>query len=132
MAEEKSRMVVIDTNIFIDYLRNFPPALFFFESLSGHEDAVLFSAITEAELLAGKKNADAQKREVLLHFLHAWNKILVTNPIALLAGDLAREYNLEIPDAILAATAMLSDAVLITRDEKDFRKIARLSVRVPY
>ena len=124
-------MILIDTNIFVDHLRNFMPAVKFFESIIGRED-IIFSAITEAELVAGKSNNDPEKKEKLLHFLYRWNKIPVTNPISLQAGDICREYNLEIPDAIIAATALQNNAEFFTKNTKDFKKIIAIKIKEPY
>ncbi|NQU64155.1 MAG: PIN domain-containing protein [SAR324 cluster bacterium] len=38
-----------------------------------------------------------------------------------------RQYNLKLPDAIIAGTAIFSQAILITAD-KDFRKVKELEV----
>ena len=124
-------MRVIDTNIFVDHLRGFGPAVKFFGSILEAED-VLFSAITEAELVAGKDCSDAKKKDTVLHFLHRWEKVPVTNPVAVMAGDLSRDYGLLIPDAIIAATAILSGAELLTRNTADFEKVPKLRIRAPY
>ena len=123
--------IVIDTNIFIDYLRNFKPAVDFFESIIKRED-IYFSAITEAELLAGKENEDAGKREKLLRLLYSWNKIPVDNPSVILAGDLSRQYGIAIPDAIIASTALTSNAVFITKNIRHFDSIPKLRIKSPY
>ncbi len=123
-------MILIDTNVFIDFLRNYSPAIDFFQSLN--PENVLFSAVTEAELVAGKANDENDKREKLLHFLHIWNKIPMTNPVASLAGDIVRQCGLEIPDAIIAATAVLNRADLITHNVRDFKRVPGLKVRTPY
>ena len=93
---------------------------------------VVFSAITEAELVAGKACEDEQKKRVLLHFLARWKKIPVSNPIACLAGDINRKYGLLIPDALIAATALTEKSQLITRNLKDFKKVPNLTVKAPY
>lgn len=124
-------MKLLDTNIFIDHLRNYAPATRFFESLADADD-VIFSAITEAELIAGKECADARKKEFTLHFLHRWEKIPVTNPIAVLGGDLCREYNLTLPDALIAATALFYEAELLTKNIKHFGLVPKLKVKMPY
>lgn len=131
MGEAAGTMILIDTNIFIDHLRNYPPAVRLFESLSERED-VLFSAITETELLAGKENDDPSKKEVLIRFLGRWNKVNVDNPLARLAGDLARKNGMQVPDSIIAASAISCDAELWTRNTKDFKKIQQLRIRSPY
>lgn len=124
-------MIIIDTNIFIDHLRGHAAATKFLESLIGRED-VTFSAVTETELLAGKVNEDSKKREMLLHLLHQWTKVSFGNPVAAFAGDIQREFGLETPDAIIAATARSTGAELITRNLKDFQRVPELKVRAPY
>lgn len=124
-------MILIDTNIFVDHLRNYAPAVNFFESIAGKEN-VIFSAITEAELLIGKANEDDAKREKLLHFLHQWDKKIVDNAVSVLAGDIGRKHGLAVPDAVISATAILNNAELLTRNLKDFRKVPNLRVRVPF
>ncbi len=125
------KAILIDTNIFVDHLRNFTPAVKFFESIVERED-VYFSAITEAELIAGKANDDEYKREKLLHFLYRWDKIPVDNPLVITAGDLARRCNLSIPDAIIAATALSNDTELITKNIKHFNIVPNLRTKSPY
>ena len=124
-------MILIDTNVFVDHLRNYKPAVCFFESISERED-IIFSAITETELLIGKANDDAIKREKLLHFLHRWDKKVIDNPISLLAGDIGRKYAVAAPDSIIAATALINDAELITKNTRDFKKVPELRQRCPY
>ena len=123
--------MLIDTNIFVDHLRGYPPAVKFFETLYTQTD-VIFSAITEAELIAGDGCKDEQKKDIVLQFLNRWNKIVVSNQIAVLAGDLARENDIDIPDAIIAATAKVNKAEIVTRNIKDFKNISQLKIRVPY
>ena len=124
-------MILIDTNIFVDYLRDYGPAIEFFEGIATKED-VIFSAITEAELVSGKTCNDENKKESLLHFISSWDKILVSNKIAVLAGDITRKNNLGICDAIIAATALINDAELLTKNIKHFLVVPNLKVRIPY
>jgi len=124
-------MMLIDTNVFVDHLRNYKPAVRFFESIAEQED-IIFSAITETELLVGKANNDAMKREKLLHFLNRWNKKAVDNPISLLAGELGRKYGLNVPDAVIAATTLINNADLMTKNIRDFKKVTELRQSSPY
>ena len=124
-------MILIDTNIFVDHLRNYASAVRFFESIAGREN-VIFSAITETELLVGRVNEDNIKRDKRIHFLHQWNKKVIDNAVSVLAGDISRKYGLAVPDAIIASTAILNNAELVTKNVKDFRKVPDLKVRTPY
>ncbi len=128
---KKNQVMLIDTNVFVDHLRNFSPASHFFEELDD-EDEILFSAITESELLAGSANNIPEKREKLLQFLNKYFKIPVDNSCAALAGDISRKYGVEIPDAIIAATALLNNAKLVTKNVKDFIRVRDISVITPY
>lgn len=130
MAQEASEIILIDTNIFVDHLRNFLPAVKYFEALSTQK--VLFSAITEAELLAGNENKIPKKRDLLLRHLLQWKKISVSNPIAMTAGDICRDHGLDVPDAIIAASALHNHATLLTRNIKDFKSVPGLKVTSPY
>ncbi len=125
------KRILIDTNIFVDYLRNHKPAIDFFENFVGKNE-VFFSAITETELLVGKENDNDEKREKLLHFLYQLNKIKVDNPLVLVAGDIGRTYKISVPDAIIAATAITNNLLLITKNVKDFKKISDINLLSPY
>src|SRR3989338_6249365 len=121
-------MEIIDTNLFIDHFRGYAPATLFFESLEG----AIFSAVTETELVAGSQCSVSETKKDILQFLSKWKKINVDNQIALLAGDLSRKDGLELGDAIIAATAIINKAELLTRNVRDFEKIKTLRVKSPY
>ncbi|MBI1973048.1 type II toxin-antitoxin system VapC family toxin [Candidatus Woesearchaeota archaeon] len=123
--------MLIDTNIFVDHLRGYAPAVQFFETITS-KDNIFFSAITEAELVAGDECKESNKKEIVLQFLGLWNKIPVSNQIAVLAGDISRDNDLELPDAIVAATALINKTEIVTRNIKDFKNISNLKIRVPY
>lgn len=122
-------MPLIDTNIFIDYLRNYKKSVDFFISL---DSMCIFSAITEAELVSGKECSDSEKKEIILGFLGKWQKIEVTNQIAVLAGDFVREHEIELADAIIAATAIINKTEILTKNVKHFSMIPDLKVIEPY
>lgn len=123
-------MKIIDTNIFIDYLREYHPGIEYIESLEPKETG--FSAITETELVSGSKCSRRKVRDTVLQFLHSWQKIDVDNPIARKAGDIRRENEVSINDAIIAATALNHSATLVTRNTADFEEVEELEVEAPY
>jgi len=64
------------------------------------------------------------------------NRVLLTlsiipldSQIARIGAQLRREYRLKTPDSIIAATALLTHSTVLTRNVKDFKKIAHLSVQ---
>ena len=122
-------MILVDTDIFIDFFRGFEGSIRF---IMNHKDDITFSAITEGELLSGKICDDFNEREHVFHLLSQFEKIPVDNPLIQVAGDIRRTYGLELPDAIIAASAIVRDSVLITRNTKDFEKIKDLKIQKPY
>ena len=47
-------------------------------------------------------------------------------------AEIRKHYNLKLPDAIIAATAIVNKLTLITRNTKDFDRLSRLKVSNPY
>ncbi len=123
--------VVIDSDVFIDLLRGVKAAKGFILELKHKEDATCFSAITEAELIAGKSCSKSEHREEVLELLSFHRKIVVDNKIALLAGDLRRECGISLTDSIIASTALNENAELVTRNAKDYEKVQGLKIRKP-
>ena len=130
---ESIKVVTLDSSIFVDHLRGHPPATLFFHSLisKGKED-VLFSAITETELIAGQSCENNDIKNKVLQMLNSFHKREVTNRVALVAGDLCRRYGVDLPDGIIAATAIINKSELFTKNLKDFQKIEGLKVVAPY
>lgn len=86
------------------------------------------SVITEVELLAAPVLTASHLRQIdsLLELLP---KIAVTSRVARIAARLCRTYRLTLPDALIAATALLSHATLVSRNLKHFRPIKELRLQ---
>ena len=123
------RMMVVDSDILIDCARKDPKAISFIDLVVQENDAKV-SAISHMELIVGCRN----KRElsVLDRFIMRFALIHLTPAISVKATDLLRQYRcshgLLIPDAIIAATALLENEPLATRNQRDFRFIENLSL----
>ena len=120
-------MKLLDTDIFIDFFHGIPGAVALM-----NEEVIIFSAITEAELLAGQICNDPNEKEKVSHLLSQFEKIPVGNPLVQIAGDIKRIYALQLPDAIIAASAYFTDSILVTRNVKDFEKVKEIKVQKPY
>jgi predicted nucleic acid-binding protein len=127
--EKREKMKLVDTNIFIDFFRGLEAASTFMKE---NIDTILFSAITEAELLSGKECNNNKDKQKILHFLSQFDKIPVDNPLVQTAGALRRNYDIALPDAIIAASAILFDIPLVTKNIKHFEKIKELKIKNPY
>lgn len=122
--------ILIDTSIIIDYLRQKDKnqtLLYYF----GHQKYQLYTSIvTHTESYAGKSIWERKQAMEALEKIFSNIQILsLEEKISKRAGQLAAKYNnLEIVDAIIAATALSSKLTLATSNIKDFQKIKGLKL----
>jgi toxin FitB len=109
--------VLVDTDVFIDHLRGAV-------ELRPGKHRLHYSVVTRAELFAGN-TATHLAAELLAPF----REHLVDRATAERAGRIAREFGLRLPDALIAATALINNLPLSTRNTKDFGKVSGLRIR---
>ncbi len=81
----------------------------------------------------GERIVDTDIIVDMLRGLRASRDYMPVSPnIARKAGELMRDYGLNLPDALIAATALVYDAILVTRNIRDFQRIPNLRLEVPY
>lgn len=123
-------MVLVDTDVLIDVLRNDQMAVDFIDRLE-HEGCVGLSLISELELLAGCR--DKREQAVTAQFIRRFEWIGLAQDTGATASRLFRAYRLShglmIPDCLIAATALSLDIPLVTRNRRDFRFIEGLKLR---
>ena len=121
-----------DTNTAIYYLQQqFPPLAeeFIDETLTVSEPAI--SVITEIELLCWKTPND-KDLEVLHHFINDALVFELEKEIKLKTAEIRKALKIKLPDAIIAATALVYDLTLLTRNVSDFRNIDGLNLVNPH
>jgi predicted nucleic acid-binding protein len=117
-------IAVFDTNIVIDALNGISEADAEFDLY----ERVIISRITWMEILVGEKESDGQLRDFLDdHFEIAPIDLTISE----IAVQLRRQYRMRLPDAIIWATAKAYNAVLVTRNTKDFDPNWD-GIRIPY
>ncbi len=124
--------VVFDTSVLIDYLRGNKSAVDVIERVARGEVDGYISVVTEAELYAGKECGTEAGLARVKNIIPLFTKILLNNEIAHQAGLFRRKYRIEIPDAIIAATATVSQASVWTKNVSDFGVIKETTVEDPY
>jgi len=85
------------------------------------------SAITEIELYCWK-TSDEKDMDVLHNFINDALVIELERPIKLKTADIRKQHKIKLPDAIIAATAIVYDLTLITHNISDFKNILDLQV----
>jgi len=125
-------MKILDTDVLIDHFHGHQAALdFIVESLASGETLAL-SVVTVSELLSGMRSGEEARTERLL----AMFVVLDVNvTIARTAGAYLQQYRrthqLELGDALIAATARFHQAEIATRNFKHY-PMPEVQVTVPY
>lgn len=111
--------LLVDTDVCIDHLAGD-------RRLPRQAGRLAYSVVTRAELLAGAEDDEPQVRRLLA----GMEEIPVDRRVADRAGLLRRETPaLRLPDALIAATALVHSLSLHTKNRRDFQQIAALRLR---
>ncbi len=125
-------MVVLDTNIIIDHLRQPKKKETQLTKIAKQKpkEGLAISMISVQELYEGRSTRDKEKEQYLLATIVPLQILLYTYEVAQLAGKIARDLNrsIELADAAIAATAIVNGAQLFTLNKKDFRGIEGLEL----
>jgi hypothetical protein len=118
---------LIDTNILIEYTGDLLPeeAYSFVSGIIDQQFTI--SVINKIEVL-GHNTAGLDIEE----FIGLADVLQLTEEISNKTIKLRKVYKTKLPDAIIAATALVNKLTIITRNTKDFDKIEGLEVLNPY
>jgi predicted nucleic acid-binding protein len=121
--------LLLDTDVLIDYLREQPDAVAYLEGLPGRP---MIAAATVAELYAGVR--DGAERARLDEFISTFDPIPLDAVMAARGGIYRRDYGKShgtgLVDALIAATADLQGAMLVTLNRRHFPMLT--DVVIPY
>ncbi|MXZ73334.1 MAG: type II toxin-antitoxin system VapC family toxin [Acidobacteria bacterium] len=117
-----SRPILVDTDVLIDFLRGYEEAM---SLVSVNSESIVVSTINVAELYAGVRGgADGAEQSALDRLLALFRVIPVSSGIARLGGlyrrDYGRSHGVGLADAVVAATATVEEAVLMTLNVKHY------------
>ncbi|MCP4423961.1 MAG: type II toxin-antitoxin system VapC family toxin [Chloroflexi bacterium] len=124
-----SNYTIVDTDILIDAGRGINTAIDYLEQIE-EQNQIAISAITQMELIVGCRNK-AELRS-LEKFLTRFHRLNTTETISEKAVELLRKYRLShgllIADALIAATAIVWEYSLVSKNQKDYRFIDNLKL----
>ncbi len=126
--------VLIDTNIFIDHFRGYKPAATFLVKIFDGDYNPFISTLTEMELFAGSLVADSDAAEID-NLLGKFEIVAVNSATSRMAGKMLsqhRRQGLTPVDALIAASAISADAILVTGNVKHFSLVDNLLTLQPY
>jgi predicted nucleic acid-binding protein len=137
MIDQKTifKKYLIDTNIIIYTLKGINTAVETMEELENGESEIYYSTIVEAELFSFHQLTKEQK-EKIRGVLDLGEIVNVDSEVALKAAEFRALSNkryhrkLKLPDAIIAATAVICSSVLVTRNVDDFDHLSEYGLRI--
>ena len=133
MAAASATAGLVDTDILIDATRNVAEAVSLLVAQQAAQ-GLNISVISAMELIAGCRNkAELEQVRQFLQPVKVW-------PVSRAVSQSARQlmesfflsHGLQIPDALIAATALEQGLTLYTKNVRHFQMISGLNVRRPY
>jgi len=119
---------ILDTSVAVDHLRGAQLAVDLLDRLNEEEEPLVASEVVRFELLAGVREDEV---ETLEQFLSALSWAPVDEAVTRTAGSLARRFRrahsgIDDADYLIAATALVLDAELLTTNVRHFPMLADL------
>lgn len=121
-------MKLLDTTVAIDHLRGVDAAVDLLRRLVDADETLLASELVRFELLAGVRDDEL---EALGQFFSALSWVPVDEDVSRTAGLLARKHRsahsgIDDVDYVIAATALVLDAELLTTNVRHFPMLSAL------
>lgn len=120
-------MYTLDTNAIIYYLKGDSRVSPLLNRLLGQNVALYISSLTEIELF-GFSGLTETEEQAINEFLDTIGTIPLDSRVARTAGSLRRRYGLSVTDSAIAATALFTGTILVTRNVRDFKKVPSLKL----
>ena len=121
---------LIDTNAVIDYLGNKLPtsSMDFMNTVVDAGPNV--SVVTKIEVLGF--NTINEHHKILTNFMNDATVLDLSDNVVEVCIDIRKKYKTKLPNAIIAATALVYDLVILSRNISDFKNINGLKVVDPH
>lgn len=125
-------MKLIDTDILIDHFHSHEAALSFMSGLAEMNQRLAISVVTLTELLGGMRSGEEDRTEQLLNLFEVLpiDEVIGRQAAAYLRAY-RRSHRIDFGDALVAATALVYDAELYTRNVKHYPMVD-VVVTMPY
>lgn len=122
---------LLDTNIFIYYFNGDPVVQPFFTEIATDHAIGLYCPISWPELLCYPNLSKAEANQIRA-FLRTFTCIALTEPVLDRTAQIRRNYRVRLPNALIAACAIETNSILVTRNIADFQRISGINVLNPF
>lgn len=125
-------MILLDTDVMIDLLRQYPPAVAWLDSLGAEE--IILPGFVAMELIQGcRDKAEQQELErELRSYGVAWPSPAACNKALSVFTNYHLSHGLGILDALIGQMAVTMNVVLCTFNQKHYSVIPNLNILQPY
>ena len=125
-------MILLDTDVMIDLLRHYPPAVAWLKSLG--EEEILLPGFVVMELLQGCRNKAEQEQieKELQAYAIAWPTSEVCNEALQVFTSAHLSHGLGVLDALIGQTAVALQGPLYTFNQKHYAAVPGLQTVQPY
>jgi len=122
---------LLDTNIIIAYLHGLlpPSGVTFLNPIIDENPKI--SVITQMEIL-GFNFSSKEEESITGIFINASAVLDLNSDIISKTIQIRKQKKIKLPDAIIAATSMVNNLILITRNIDDFKGIEELTLINPF
>ena len=120
----------LDTNSILYYLKKHKNLSDFFISIIQGSEPVSLSVVNKIELLSYSGLQEEDEKQIK-EFIQDFKMRELDDEIVDKTIEVRRKYKLKLPDAIIAATAMINNLILVTHNKKDFKEIRGLKIIDP-
>jgi len=130
LGTEWLQLIIWDTNILIYHTKGSEKSIDFITNVISHKSFNI-SVVTKIEFLGWDKHT-IDGFEKCKQLLESANIYHVDEEIANKAIELKRGMNIKLADAVIAATAILNNLKIATRNVNDFKAIEGLGATNPF
>jgi len=122
---------LLDSNVIIDALAGLPHGVRVLQTARTRPDVVVvYSAITRIEVL-GFPSLTEPEEVAVRRLLNEFEELAVTAAVIERTIQIRKLVRIKIPDALIAASADLAGALVVTRNMSDFQRVPGLTVVHP-
>ncbi len=122
---------LLDTNILIYHFADTIPKKEVNKIEEIFRTSFNISILTKIEFLGWEKHTE-EGFEKAQEFISFANVFSLTDEIVDLTVDIRRQSKIKLPDAVIAATSLNNNLILVTRNDNDFKDIKGLEIYNPF